>query len=160
MGTFFYRSFLKIINWFFQNIHSPSELEARSIVAFSYFYDRAVESNLIPSSGGQLTLTQYRQVKLINVCQESTCHIFVVYTFVIFKSAFFKLCKNLTLMVDNLQIVFQLSCLVRHPVDNLTGILYKYYLGWREMVLRPGGFISMHWPYLHIRTPIHLRNQR
>ena len=68
----FYRSFLKIINWFFQNIHSPSELEARSIVAFSYFYDRAVESNLIPSSGGQLTLTQYRQVKLINVCQEST----------------------------------------------------------------------------------------
>ncbi|XP_023328506.1 ectonucleoside triphosphate diphosphohydrolase 5 isoform X3 [Eurytemora carolleeae] len=44
-----------------KNIHSPSELEARSIVAFSYFYDRAVDSNLIPSSGGQLTLAQYRQ---------------------------------------------------------------------------------------------------
>jgi len=44
-----------------KSIHSPAELEQRSIVAFSYFFDRAVEAGLVGEEGGVIAIHQYRQ---------------------------------------------------------------------------------------------------
>jgi len=44
-----------------KGIHSPTELASRHVVAFSYFYDRAVETQLVSSDGGQISLSHYKR---------------------------------------------------------------------------------------------------
>jgi hypothetical protein len=43
-------------------MHSPVELRSRDLVAFSYYYDRALEADLIPPTGGRITVQAFTQV--------------------------------------------------------------------------------------------------
>jgi len=42
-------------------VHSPEELKTRTLVAFSYFYDRAVESGILHPDGGIIEILKYKQ---------------------------------------------------------------------------------------------------
>ncbi|XP_042881763.1 ectonucleoside triphosphate diphosphohydrolase 5-like isoform X4 [Penaeus japonicus] len=51
-------------------VHSPSELRTREVIAFSYFFDRATERGLIdPFNGGVLTVQEFLQAAV------QTCNI-------------------------------------------------------------------------------------
>jgi hypothetical protein len=43
-------------------VDKPPELANRSLVAFSYFYDRAVEAAIVPATGGRVTVHHFTQV--------------------------------------------------------------------------------------------------
>eukprot|EP00088_Acartia_fossae_P011451 TRINITY_DN15819_c0_g1_i3.p1 TRINITY_DN15819_c0_g1~~TRINITY_DN15819_c0_g1_i3.p1 ORF type:complete len:426 (-),score=53.73 TRINITY_DN15819_c0_g1_i3:391-1668(-) len=45
-----------------KGVHSPAELASRTLVAFSYFYDRAVDSGLLPEEGGSIKIGQYKEM--------------------------------------------------------------------------------------------------
>ncbi|XP_042216884.1 ectonucleoside triphosphate diphosphohydrolase 5-like [Homarus americanus] len=48
---------VEVIN---QQVHAPTELKDREVIAFSYFFDRATERGLIdPFKGGELTVQEF-----------------------------------------------------------------------------------------------------
>merc|ERR1711978_291481 len=52
------------------NIHKPEELSGREVVAFSYFYDLAIDAGLISGLEGSVTISDYRKAA-IKACSDS-----------------------------------------------------------------------------------------
>lgn len=50
------------------DVHQPDELQGRDLVAFSYFYDLAVEAGLISGLQGSVTIADYKKAAL-KACQ-------------------------------------------------------------------------------------------
>ena len=53
--------------YWLQEVHRPEELVRRELVAFSYYYDRAVEAAIIPPTGGRVRVQDYTQVRYIHI---------------------------------------------------------------------------------------------
>jgi len=61
-----------------KDVHSPEELKHRRLVAFSYFYDRAVDAGIIPESGGVISVSQFKQAGA-SVCKNKEASDFLCF---------------------------------------------------------------------------------
>ena len=57
-----YLNTIYLVKLLLQGVDSPTELGQRDIVAFSYFFDRALEAGLVGDSGGYVAVNQFKKV--------------------------------------------------------------------------------------------------